>query len=64
MIENNYQLEKSINEEIYNKLIKIGHKVKFTDETIGGGQAIFLHRDKGTLIAGSDPRKDGCAIGY
>ncbi len=30
--------------------------------TFGGGQAIVLR--EGTLFGGSDPRKDGCALGY
>lgn len=30
----------------------------------GGGQAIALHPETGVLWAGSDRRKDGCAIGY
>ncbi|GAH99124.1 unnamed protein product, partial [marine sediment metagenome] len=29
----------------------------------GGGQAIMVHPSTKALIAGSDPRKDGCAIG-
>ena len=64
ILENNYKLEQSITREVYSNLIEKGHKVEFSDETIGGGQAIFIDREKGILIGGSDPRKDGCAIGY
>ena len=31
---------------------------------VGGGQAVYLDRDQNVLLAGSDRRKDGCAIGY
>jgi gamma-glutamyltranspeptidase/glutathione hydrolase len=45
-------------------LAKRGHVLEATDRPHGGGQAIYIDHDNGTLIGGSDPRKDGCALGY
>ena len=43
----------------------LGHDVEMVDVPIGGAQAIMVdHANGGGLIGGSDPRKDGCALGY
>ena len=44
-------------------LAERGHDVKIPVTAIGGAQAIRIH-DTGTLEGASDPRKDGCALGY
>ena len=62
--ENKYELEETIPKAIFNGLKKIGHNVEYTKDPHGGGQAIFIDRNQGILIGGSDSRKDGCAIGY
>ena len=45
-------------------LSKLGHDIEIIEEGIGGGQGIMIDRKEGVLIGGSDPRKDGLAIGY
>jgi len=59
-----YQLEDSVPAEIVEGLKKLGHKTTSIVGPLGGGQAIWIDWDKGTLTGGSDPRKDGCALGY
>ncbi len=58
------KLEKSLEQKIVNKLKDIGHDVEIEKNAIGGGQCIKIDRINGVLIGGSDPRKDGMAIGY
>jgi gamma-glutamyltranspeptidase/glutathione hydrolase len=41
-----------------------GHKLREIDLPHGGGQVIRIDHERGVLVGGSDPRKDGCALGY
>ena len=45
------------------ELAEMGHDVKISPEPIGGAQSVLID-DSGVLIGASDPRKDGCALGY
>ena len=57
------KVERGYSEGVRQALADMGHDVDVPDEPIGGAQAILLHED-GVLEGGSDPRKDGCALGY
>src|ERR1700736_1765051 len=59
-----YQLEDGVPAAIVDGLKKLGHKTTSVVRPLGGVQAIWIDWDKGTLTGGSDPRKDGCALGY
>jgi gamma-glutamyltranspeptidase / glutathione hydrolase len=56
-------LERTIGPEIAQDLAARGHRVGYAARPFGGGQAIWID-DSGILIGGSDPRKDGFALGY
>ena len=59
-----YGLEEGVPEAAAQELARRGHPVKRVDSPWGGGQMILLDWKNGTLMAGSDPRKDGCALAY
>jgi len=59
-----FQLEDGVPAAVVEGLKKLGHKTTSVVSPLGGGQAIWIDWDKGTLTGGSDPRKDGCALGY
>ena len=58
------QMERGLAPAITEGLAGLGHAPIPWDKPHGGGQAIVIDRARGCLIGGSDPRKDGCVIGY
>src|ERR1700677_3964131 len=58
-----YQLEDGVPAAIVEGLKKLGHKTTSVVPPLGGGQAIWIDWDKGTLTGGSDTRKEGCGRG-
>jgi gamma-glutamyltranspeptidase/glutathione hydrolase len=57
------QVERGYPDSVRARLAEMGHQVSIPDEPIGGCQAIVIGED-GVLVGASDPRKDGCALGY
>jgi len=48
-------------------LAALGHDMQAETQFapgFGGGQVIAVDADSGALWGGSDPRKDGCAVGF
>ncbi|MEM1361592.1 MAG: gamma-glutamyltransferase family protein [Pseudomonadota bacterium] len=62
-IDGELRVERGYSDTVRAELSALGHNVVVPDAPIGGAQAIRIHPD-GILEAGSDPRKDGCALGY
>jgi len=57
-------VERHIPEALRAALMARGHSVVEAAMPHGGGQAIVIDRQAGVLVGGSDPRKDGFALGY
>ncbi len=57
-------LESGISLEVRRQLEAKGHRLAESPGTFGGYQAIRIDLEHGVLIGGSDPRKDGAAMGY
>jgi gamma-glutamyltranspeptidase/glutathione hydrolase len=61
-------VEKGWDPATLTELRRRGHQLECLSDSehraFGGGQVILRDPATGVLVAGSDPRKDGCAVGY
>jgi gamma-glutamyltranspeptidase/glutathione hydrolase len=57
-------VERSVPQATRQALTRLGHQVVEAETAIGGAQMIYIDRTQGVLHGASDPRKDGCALGY
>ncbi|WP_374371295.1 gamma-glutamyltransferase family protein [Tabrizicola sp.] len=56
------EVERGYSDQVRAELAAMGHPVTIPAAPLGGAQAIRIDGD--LLIGASDPRKDGCALGY
>jgi gamma-glutamyltranspeptidase / glutathione hydrolase len=57
-------VESAIEEPVRAELRRRGTPVVDGRGEMGGYQAVGIHPETGVLMGGSDPRKDGCALGW
>ena len=57
-------IDPSMPQDVMTSLARKGHKLQITQTPHGGAQGIWIDHENGFLWGGSDPRKDGCAMGY
>jgi gamma-glutamyltranspeptidase/glutathione hydrolase len=58
------EAEGGISDEVRAGLSAMGHEVREAASPHGGGQMIVIDHANGFLVGASDPRKDGCALGW
>ncbi|MGA2263852.1 MAG: gamma-glutamyltransferase [Acidobacteriota bacterium] len=57
-------LESGIGPQVRRLLTLMGHQIFVMNDSYGGYQGILIDPVTGVLMGGSDPRKDGCAMGW
>lgn len=58
------RLERHIPDSVREGLAALGHTVREGTGSFGGYQGIWREEDPLRYFGGSDPRKDGCALGF
>ena len=56
--------EAGISADVRAELAAMGHEIRDAASPHGGGQMIVIDHDTGFFTGASDPRKDGCAMGW
>jgi gamma-glutamyltranspeptidase/glutathione hydrolase len=57
-----FEAERGVADGVLSELTAMGHLVGRSELPLGGGQVIEIDQSSRVFRAGSDPRKDGCAI--
>jgi gamma-glutamyltranspeptidase/glutathione hydrolase len=57
-------LERHISQDVKQKLAGMGHNIRSQVGEFGGYQGIWRKENPRRYFGASDPRKDGCAMGY
>lgn len=58
------EVERTVPDNIVAALSAKGHDIRRSERPMGGGQAVWIDHERGVLIGGTDPRKDGYALGH
>ena len=58
------EVERGVPAAVVERLAAMGHSITEVERPHGGGQAIWMDHARGVLVGGSEPRKDGMALGY
>jgi gamma-glutamyltranspeptidase / glutathione hydrolase len=59
-------IEEAAGQDVLDALSALGHEItcEAPEASFGFGGAQLIHKVEGGYVGGSDPRKDGCAIGF
>lgn len=58
------EVEHSLPPKVMQGLADKRHRLRLSQDPLGGCQAVLIDHDRGVLSGGSDPRKDGHAAGF
>jgi gamma-glutamyltranspeptidase/glutathione hydrolase len=64
LAEHQVEVEDGVPAKTASGLKALGHNIVPAPDPVGGSQAIWIDWKTGVLTAGSDPRYDGCAMGF